>query len=71
MPNAKETAEEEYHGTDGFGDAFVDDPDTSKLQKEHAAFALHRITSEDPGNRLYALQLLHNKLNNNCLIIIR
>ncbi|XP_011157223.1 inosine-uridine preferring nucleoside hydrolase [Solenopsis invicta] len=50
MPNAKETAEEEYHGTDGFGDAFVDDPDTSKLQKEHAAFALHRITSEDPDN---------------------
>ncbi|XP_036143429.1 inosine-uridine preferring nucleoside hydrolase isoform X2 [Monomorium pharaonis] len=49
-PNAKETALEEYHGTDGFGDAFTDDPDTSKLQKEHAVCALHRITSEDPGN---------------------
>ncbi|XP_071565882.1 nucleoside hydrolase-like isoform X1 [Temnothorax nylanderi] len=49
-PNAKETALEQYHGTDGFGDAFADDPDTSKLQQEHAACALHRITSEDPGN---------------------
>lgn len=49
-PNAKETASEHYHGIDGFGDAFTDDPDTSKLQEEHAACALHRITSEDPGN---------------------
>ncbi|XP_011695317.1 PREDICTED: inosine-uridine preferring nucleoside hydrolase-like [Wasmannia auropunctata] len=49
-PNAKEAASENYHGTDGFGDAFADVPDTSKLQEEHAVCALHRITSEDPGN---------------------
>lgn len=41
---------EQYHGTDGFGDAFAAKPDASKLQEEHAACALHRITSEDPGN---------------------
>lgn len=49
-PNAKETASEGYHGTDGFGDVYTDQPDTSRLQKEHAVCALHRITSEDPGN---------------------
>ncbi|KAG5314015.1 IUNH hydrolase, partial [Acromyrmex insinuator] len=49
-PNAKETASECYHGKDGFGDIFTDDPDTSKLQEEHAVCALHRITSEEPGN---------------------
>ncbi|XP_018369270.1 PREDICTED: inosine-uridine preferring nucleoside hydrolase-like [Trachymyrmex cornetzi] len=49
-PNAKETASECYHGSDGFGDIFTDDPDTSKLQEEHAVCALHRITSEEPGN---------------------
>lgn len=49
-PNAKETASEEYHGSDGFGDVYNDQPDISRLQKEHAVCALHRITSEDPGN---------------------
>ncbi|KAL0129337.1 hypothetical protein PUN28_004204 [Cardiocondyla obscurior] len=48
--NSKETALEKYHGTDGFGDIFTDDPDTSKLEKEHAVCALHRLTSEDPNN---------------------
>ncbi|XP_029176926.1 uncharacterized protein LOC114945014 isoform X2 [Nylanderia fulva] len=49
-PNAEETASEGYHGSDGFGDVYTDQPDTSRLQKEHAVCALHRITSEDPGN---------------------
>ncbi|KAL6266964.1 hypothetical protein P5V15_000048 [Pogonomyrmex californicus] len=49
-PNATETTLEQYHGVDGFGDAFTDKPDTSKLQEEHAVCALHRITSEDPDN---------------------
>ncbi|KAL6424068.1 hypothetical protein ACFW04_009754 [Cataglyphis niger] len=48
--NAKETASEEYHGSDGFGDVYTDQPDIGRLQKEHAVCALHRITSEDPGN---------------------
>lgn len=56
-PNAKEIALEHYHGTDGFGDALANNPDTSKLQEEHATCALHRITSEDPGSHLFALTL--------------
>lgn len=48
--NAKETESELYHGSDGFGDVYTDQPDTSRLQKEHAVCALHRIISEDPGN---------------------
>lgn len=52
-PNAKETASEEYHGSDGFGDVYTDQPDIGRLQKEHAVCALHRITSEDPGNMSY------------------
>jgi len=49
LDTSKETASECYHGSDGFGDIFTDDPDTSKLQEEHAVCALHRITSEEPG----------------------
>ncbi|XP_020295127.1 uncharacterized protein LOC109860456 [Pseudomyrmex gracilis] len=49
-PNATQTASEQYHGTDGFGDAYTDETDTSELQKEHAVYALHKITSENPNN---------------------
>ncbi|EZA51461.1 uncharacterized protein LOC105282884 isoform X2 [Ooceraea biroi] len=48
--NAKITASELYHGTDGFGDVYTDEPDTSKLQTDHAVCALHSITAKDPGN---------------------
>nr|XP_012230317.1 PREDICTED: inosine-uridine preferring nucleoside hydrolase-like [Linepithema humile] len=48
--NAEQAGSEHYHGSDGFGDTFTDEVDTSKLQKEHAAYALHRITSENPGD---------------------
>ncbi|KAM0728265.1 Nucleoside hydrolase [Formica fusca] len=49
-PNAKEIASEGYHGSDGFGDVYTDEPDMDRLQKEHVVCALHRIISEDPGN---------------------
>lgn len=51
--SSKEAAAEEYHGSDGFGDVYTNQPDTGRLQKEHAVCALHRITSEDPGNMFY------------------
>lgn len=49
-PNARDAAAELYHGTDGFGDVYTDEPDTSKLQQEHAVYVLHNIVSKDPGN---------------------
>lgn len=63
--NVKETASEEYHGSDGFGDVYTDQPDTGRLQEEHAVCALHRITSEDPGNMSYnhAHRIYNIKLN--------
>lgn len=42
-----------YHGSDGFGDVYTDQPDTGRLQEEHAVYALHKIISEDPGNMSY------------------
>lgn len=48
--NSEETGSEHYHGYDGFGDTFTDEVDTSKLQKEHAAYALHKFTSESPDD---------------------
>ncbi|XP_076685484.1 pyrimidine-specific ribonucleoside hydrolase RihA-like isoform X1 [Andrena cerasifolii] len=47
--NAKHAADDQYHGSDGFGDVYTTKTDTSKLQAEHAVCAMHRIVMEDPG----------------------
>ena len=47
--NAKHAADDQYHGSDGFGDVYTTKTDTSKLQTEHAVCAMHRIVMEDPG----------------------
>ncbi|XP_015603973.1 uncharacterized protein C1683.06c [Cephus cinctus] len=47
--NAKRTAMERFHGTDGFGDIYTDEPDISRLQTEHAVDALHGLTANNPG----------------------
>ncbi|KAG7200322.1 hypothetical protein KM043_017784 [Ampulex compressa] len=39
----------QYHGEDGFGDVYANKPDTSKLQEEHAVYALNKIVSANPG----------------------
>ncbi|XP_058806314.1 nucleoside hydrolase-like [Phymastichus coffea] len=44
---AKRISENLFHGSDGFGDAFKDKPDISKLKEEHATQALHRIVTEN------------------------
>lgn len=43
------TADQQYYGSDGFGDIYKNNVDTSKLQSEHAVCALNRIVSENPG----------------------
>ncbi|XP_046736193.1 pyrimidine-specific ribonucleoside hydrolase RihA-like [Diprion similis] len=47
--SARIAATELFHGPDGFGNMFIDKPDTSKLQKEHAVHALYRMVCENPG----------------------
>lgn len=49
--SSRKIHEDGYHGSDGLGDAFKDKPDLSKLRKEHAVIALHRIVSENPGKK--------------------
>lgn len=39
-----------YHGSDGFGDFFQDEIDTSRLKNDHAAVALRNIAVENPSN---------------------
>jgi hypothetical protein len=51
--NAEETGSEHYYGSDGFGDTYTDDIDINELQEEHAAYALYKITSKNPGVFLY------------------
>lgn len=38
-----------YHGEDGFGDVFNDDPDVTQLQTEHAMIAMHKLITEQPN----------------------
>ncbi|OXU30884.1 hypothetical protein TSAR_002605 [Trichomalopsis sarcophagae] len=47
--NARVAVSHGFHGSDGFGDVYTDKPDISKLKDEHAVCALHRITSQYPG----------------------
>lgn len=37
-----------FHGVDGLGDVFKDDPDMSMVQSENAVVALHRLVNEVP-----------------------
>ncbi|XP_014472769.1 PREDICTED: probable uridine nucleosidase 1 [Dinoponera quadriceps] len=38
-----------YHGVDGFGDVYTNEPDTSKMQTTHAAYALNKYITDKPG----------------------
>ncbi|XP_078039047.1 pyrimidine-specific ribonucleoside hydrolase RihA-like [Augochlora pura] len=44
-----EAKKEQYHGGDGFGNAYETEVNTDKLEKEHAVYAMHRIVSENPN----------------------
>ena len=46
-----------YHGKDGFNDLSFDaEPDVSKVKKESANDALHRIVRENPGKNISELR---------------
>ncbi|XP_015108975.1 inosine-uridine preferring nucleoside hydrolase [Diachasma alloeum] len=49
VETSKKAEEVRYHGHDGFGDVFTDDPDISKLQPDHAVVAIHKIITENPN----------------------
>jgi len=42
----------QYHGTDGFGDVYTDNPDISNLQDLNAMFALNNIVAHNPGTSI-------------------
>ncbi|XP_076381649.1 inosine-uridine preferring nucleoside hydrolase [Megalopta genalis] len=44
-----EAKKEQYHGSDGFGNAYKTEVDTNILGTEHAVCAIHRIVSENPN----------------------
>ncbi|XP_076246488.1 inosine-uridine preferring nucleoside hydrolase-like [Calliopsis andreniformis] len=44
-----QNANDQYHGSDGFGDVYTTKVEINKLQEEHAVCAMHRIVSEDPN----------------------
>ncbi|XP_051173343.1 inosine-uridine preferring nucleoside hydrolase-like [Leptopilina boulardi] len=49
MENKNKTDENiKYHGSDGFGDVFQNEPDINKLKSEHAVCALEKIVSQFP-----------------------
>lgn len=45
----KNAVQDHYHGIDGFGDVYNTQIDTSKLEHEHAAYALNKIVSKHPN----------------------
>ncbi|KAK1126831.1 hypothetical protein K0M31_004453 [Melipona bicolor] len=45
----KNAVQDYYHGNDGFGDVYDTKIDTSKLEQEHAVYALNKIVSEYPN----------------------
>ncbi|KZC05065.1 PREDICTED: pyrimidine-specific ribonucleoside hydrolase RihA-like [Dufourea novaeangliae] len=48
--HTEKATEDKYHGSDGFGDVYITSVDTSKLQAEHAAYAMNRIVTENANN---------------------
>lgn len=49
VESSKQAEKIRYHGHDGFGDVYTDNPDISKLQSEHAVVGLHKIITENPS----------------------
>ncbi|XP_066603837.1 inosine-uridine preferring nucleoside hydrolase-like isoform X2 [Prorops nasuta] len=48
IPDTEKSAED-FHGEDGFGDVYKDEPDMATLQEESAIHAINRIVSESFG----------------------
>lgn len=42
--------EECSYGLDGFGDVYVNEPNTNDMRMAHAAYALNKFTADNPSN---------------------
>ena len=64
--NYHKARDENFHGSDGFGNVFTDKPDISRLKKEHAVYALQKISAEHYGKLKYSIFLKYY-LNKNVI----